>query len=90
MYRTSSRITEVFPTCVGVFPGEVKEIAAQGGLPHMRGGVSSDGYGADIFIESSPHAWGCFSISDDVALGTAVFPTCVGVFLLMFLLLPLR
>ena len=30
---------------------------------------------------SSPRAWGCFRFSDASALLSAVFPTCVGVFL---------
>ena len=34
-------ITIVFPTCVGVFPELTQALKEIGGLPHMRGGVSS-------------------------------------------------
>ena len=30
----------VFPTCVGVFPGDATDFGDLSGLPHVRGGVS--------------------------------------------------
>ena len=90
----------VFPTCVGVFPSYVVFQTTEPGLPHVRGGVSSDSYkispgcslphvrggvskiraAQDKKIRSSPRAWGCFSMTDEIVAMMPVFPTCVGVF----------
>ena len=53
------------------------------GLPHVRGGVSDK---MKMIVDwgdgtSSPRAWGCFRGIDPEEVITAVFPTCVGVFL---------
>ena len=40
--HTRSRITKVFPTCVGVFPGTWDAVDFDCCLPHVRGGVSLD------------------------------------------------
>ena len=71
----------VFPTCVGVFLGEIAERFRSVGLPHVRGGVSPTSGSVGKLSGSSPRAWGCFPeiISDVVRL--MIFPTCVGVFL---------
>ncbi len=50
------------------------------GLPHVRGGVSDK-----MIVDwgdgtSSPRAWGCFYLKEDMTLRIVVFPTCVGVF----------
>ena len=75
------RISWVFPTCVGVFPLEVSIGVNQGGLPHVRGGVSIDDYVNTAPGLSSPRAWGCFSLPRPAGTLKLVFPTCVGVFL---------
>ena len=53
-------LREVFPTCVGVFPGIRCSRRCRPRLPHVRGGVS----GPEAFCRaggpSSPRAWGCF------------------------------
>ena len=52
-------------------------------LPHARGGVSPT-TGAQYGVEaSSPRPWGCFHHVDTVAVDGWVFPTPVGVFLLL-------
>ncbi len=73
----------VFPTPVGVFPvtGLVAYMGAR--LPHACGGVSTLMPEATKRRESSPRLWGCFYISARQAWGDAVFPTPVGVFLLI-------
>ena len=73
----------VFPTCVGVFPSTYCDSALLPSLPHVRGGVSLVTGSVDKLSGSSPRAWGCFSyLSGSVAL-QCVFPTCVGVFLVV-------
>ncbi len=52
-------------------------------LPHACGGVSTLMPEATKRRESSPRLWGCFYISARQAWGDAVFPTPVGVFLLI-------
>ena len=50
-------------------------------LPHVRGGVSREGAEGRHPKASSPRAWGCFSCVPYLRCLSAVFPTCVGVFL---------
>ncbi len=52
-------------------------------LPHMRGGVSPKETPLRPPYSSSPHAWGCFYMIDFIELQLKVFPTCVGVFLII-------
>ena len=53
------------------------------GLPHVRGGVSIQ-YKKKIPTQrSSPRAWGCFYCPVVAAPICPVFPTCVGVFLVL-------
>ena len=54
----------------------------RGRLPHVRGGVSSVQRIQRMESRSSPRAWGCFRVKAQIAMQKAVFPTCVGVFLL--------
>ena len=50
----------VFPTSVGVFlEVDVSKLFGSG-LPHVRGGVSSDSSVSRSFKTSSPRPWGCF------------------------------
>ena len=49
----------------------------------MRGGVSGTYTGSRRVEGSSPHAWGCFLRHDSEVYRTLVFPTCVGVFLIL-------
>ncbi len=49
----------------------------------MRGGVSLLLLALLLRGLSSPHAWGCFLLDAKVNLEKVVFPTCVGVFLLL-------
>ena len=50
--------TEIFPTCVGVFPLRGLPFGMFAHLPHMRGGVSMGRNRIVIVILSSPHVWG--------------------------------
>ena len=62
--RTPSRCQRhaVFPTCVGVFRQATRRSGLPPSLPHVRGGVSIVlGY-VIADIQSSPRAWGCFSM----------------------------
>ena len=76
----------VFPTCVGVFLTVIlrKSIALR--LPHVRGGVSYTKRPLKKGLRSSPRAWGCFYPEKPFEHRDAVFPTCVGVFLVQKLL----
>ena len=62
--RGKRPIRLVFPTCVGVFPGDTYFVFALRRLPHVRGGVSAAGRAGQRTKSSSPRAWGCFSIPD--------------------------
>ena len=53
-----------------------------GGLPHVRGGVSHVRSATSTATWSSPRAWGCFFELVPRVRAVAVFPTCVGVFLI--------
>ena len=77
----SSHFCFVFPTCVGVFLVHTVLLSSTQCLPHVRGGVSPVQAPMCHQRVSSPRAWGCFRFSDASALLSAVFPTCVGVFL---------
>ncbi|SEG17577.1 hypothetical protein SAMN05216242_12244 [Thauera chlorobenzoica] len=70
----------VFPTSVGVFPGCWIVIEPQGGLPHVRGGVSPSPALSPAMALSSPRPWGCFRHAHATAPCAVVFPTSVGVF----------
>ena len=72
---------DVFPTCVGVFPGRLPGSPAPHRLPHVRGGVSKTSASFDCRRRSSPRAWGCFRHRVHLRRPARVFPTCVGVFL---------
>ena len=53
-------------------------------LPHARGGVSSTGTAESGIIGSSPRPWGCFSVKEKIKAAFDVFPTPVGVFLVVY------
>ena len=55
-------VGKVFPTHVGVFPLGEKLRKINRRLPHARGGVSGDGFGAFDMAQSSPRTWGCFQV----------------------------
>ncbi len=74
-------ISVVFPTHVGVFPGELPPQVEVFGLPHARGGVSSPRRWRCLGSLSSPRTWGCFFAGPQRGRGWGVFPTHVGVFL---------
>ena len=76
-----ARLSDVFPTCVGVFLETSLDGTEYTGLPHVRGGVSEVGKAAHKVRWSSPRAWGCFSLSRPHGHHRCVFPTCVRVFL---------
>ena len=73
----------VFPTPVGVFLADGQCGAGQGGLPHACGGVSPWTSLSRSSSLSSPRLWGCFHTPLIVDLGHGVFPTPVGVFLVI-------
>ena len=71
----------VFPTGVGVFPYRDTLTSKAIRLPHRRGGVSTKS-GSRMFTRpSSPQAWGCFFYMRSILPHQPVFPTGVGVFL---------
>ena len=74
-------LPDVFPTCVGVFLRARALSMSSPCLPHVRGGVSTTCPYLVLLIESSPRAWGCFSLRGVRLEIELVFPTCVGVFL---------
>ena len=49
-------------------------------LPHTRGGVSQCPKNCPLWLQSSPHPWGCFHRIITIETGRDVFPTPVGVF----------
>ena len=69
------------PRAWGCFPFDIEERNGVWGLPHVRGGVSETSTFARGDHQSSPRAWGCFFPVVHAGRLTAVFPTCVGVFL---------
>ena len=81
--RTHKSICLVFPTHVGVFLGLSTPLAMWASLPHARGGVSEYEALAGKPAESSPRTWGCFWSPGDELRNQRVFPTHVGVFLVM-------
>ena len=70
----------VFPTLVGVFPGQGEVLLPHWRLPHARGGVSKKGPRLVSGVRSSPRSWGCFPCIDHAFIIRSVFPTLVGVF----------
>ena len=81
--RILPSLVVVFPTRVGVFPSDIPLGWAACSLPHARGGVSQTALVKTACRLSSPRAWGCFSCSITQPLLAVVFPTRVGVFLLV-------
>ena len=77
-----SCLSQVFPTCVGVFLNTYVLQCSSDSLPHVRGGVSQCLCAEDACRVSSPRAWGCFLVLIPLMLNQVVFPTCVGVFLM--------
>ena len=71
----------VFPTHVGVFPGQSPRLDQRQRLPHARGGVSSREIELSRAYQSSPRTWGCFCDNACGSEKNGVFPTHVGVFL---------
>ncbi len=71
----------VFPTPVGVFPGDSDTERGGFRLPHARGGVSIQGKEGAFRLRSSPRPWGCFQQALEQLVDRLVFPTPVGVFL---------
>ena len=52
-------------------------------LPHARGGVSLTAAAQALGITSSPRPWGCFFLCCPSPVPPNVFPTPVGVFLIL-------
>ena len=73
----------VFPTRVGVFLTSLLSPHLLAGLPHAGGGVSYVCFYKDDSRRSSPRGWGCFFDAVICAYVLYVFPTRVGVFLLI-------
>ena len=70
----------VFPTHVGVFLHRDISLPAYLCLPHACGGVSSKSTARVNAFWSSPRMWGCFLSSVRIVVADIVFPTHVGVF----------
>ena len=75
----------VFPTHVGVFPYVEGTDYTLDRLPHARGGVSLPASLKPTPGKSSPRTWGCFYGFTSSGALLLVFPTHVGVFLLLLL-----
>ena len=73
----------VFPTHVGVFPVTQPVCSTRQSLPHARGGVSGSLFSHVKAPGSSPRTWGCFCCKAYQKGFHSVFPTHVGVFLLL-------
>ncbi len=80
-------LEEVFPTHVGVFPTVGRRLDDRPGLPHARGGVSKTRFSRGCWRKSSPRTWGCFSREQTPVAAGRVFPTHVGVFLVLYAIL---
>ena len=86
LYMASAMaLSSVFPTPVGVFPRHFHCAYFRSCLPHARGGVSLRKIYITVSTPSSPRTWGCFSAVPVDGQGLAVFPTPVGVFLMLTL-----
>ena len=68
---------------MGVFPNRSPIPASMIGLPHARGGVSHIKLHLFVVLTSSPRPWGCFSRACPQGMTGLVFPTPVGVFLIL-------
>ena len=77
------RAGHVFPTPVGVFLPTTRQNRAAASLPHARGGVSNHIFRDITEAESSPRPWGCFQERSPLGSTPGVFPTPVGVFLII-------
>ena len=69
-----------FPTSVGVFPSTTGCRTRTQTLPHTCGGVSNGRNAGVLYMNLSPHPWGCFRQQRAVELERKRFPTHVGVF----------
>ena len=78
------RLAGVFPTLVGVFLKSFAVVNCRMSLPHARGGVSKRRVWTHRLMLSSPRSWGCFYRRLARSYGPSVFPTLVGVFLLLY------
>ena len=79
----TKRQKDVFPTHVGVFLDYAKAEFPHIRLPHARGGVSHCPFSCFQQGLSSPRTWGCFSRATASGAASGVFPTHVGVFLIV-------
>ena len=73
----------LFPTPVGVFPDLTCPLYTVGPLPHARGGVSASRSLMFVLRNSSPRPWGCFRSFTTGRDCASLFPTPVGVFLVV-------
>ena len=73
----------VFPTPVGVFLYCKLVGPHSPSLPHARGGVSHEAFRLLPGQTSSPRPWGCFFGAQKSPRRRGVFPTPVGVFLIL-------
>ena len=71
----------VFSTLVEVFLDKFKQMMANAGLLHARGGVSLFRNTGDNIVLSSPRSWRCFRVQEEAKLASNVFSTLVEVFL---------
>ncbi len=74
----------VFPTHVGVFLSSAYDGDCYSSLPHACGGVSQFMRTNSNGEASSPRMWGCFQIRLLPCSSAGVFPTHVGVFLVLW------
>ena len=79
----SYMVRGVFPTHVGVFLVQPSSHPPFGRLPHACGGVSVSRWKFAYLQRSSPRMWGCFHPRVAIVNAKRVFPTHVGVFLII-------
>ena len=68
---------------MGVFLVDPDQCRTYISLPHARGGVSIRRKISDNTFQSSPRPWGCFQERSPLGSTPGVFPTPVGVFLII-------
>ena len=83
IWKKSKTDRIVFPTHVGVFPTTPTSRRSTSSLPHACGGVSPRPACSILAQRSSPRMWGCFLCSRPQDWPLRVFPTHVGVFLMI-------
>ena len=81
--ESSTESPTVFPTHVGVYLSLILMVTRAKRFPHTRGGVPNIWGSSPTILTFSPHTWGCTLKPLTDAFGGLVFPTHVGVYLIL-------